>query len=73
MEKGLKKGVLESILRIFPVSGDSICHPQDFRGVTGSEFSEGVGTAVSCSQDQPLVAHLFWTVADDGTVMCGDW
>jgi hypothetical protein len=72
MEKSLKKGVLKSIFRIFPVSGDSIGRPQNFMGVTVSELSEGVGIAVSCSHDQPLVAYLFWTVADESTVVCGD-
>jgi hypothetical protein len=70
MEKSLEKGVLKSILRIFSVSGDSICRPQSFKGVTVSEFNEGVGIAVSCSHDQPFVAHLFRTVADEGTVVC---
>src|SRR5580700_1983079 len=58
MGKSLKKGVLECILGIFPVSGDPICRSQKCAEVTVSELSEGINISVLCSHDQRLVAHL---------------
>jgi hypothetical protein len=58
MDKNFKKGLLESILCIFSGSGNSICGRQNSRGVTVSEFNEGIGVTVFCRQNQAFVTHL---------------
>jgi hypothetical protein len=73
MDKNFKKGILERIFRVFPVSGNPIGGRQDSRGVTFSEFNERTGIPVFCGHDQTFVVHLFQRVAYESAVVCGYW
>jgi hypothetical protein len=55
--KSLKKGLLEKIRSIFPVSYDPICRSQKCAEAMVSELCEGIDISVLCSHDQRLVAH----------------
>jgi len=64
VHESVEERVLERVLRILSIPGDSVSDLKNFIDVTFAEFHERTGTSGLCNGDQHLIAHLRCTVFD---------